>query len=717
MCLNCVDTNIGGIGHLLKATYPTVYRPHGMVGVTPTFDPAVKDRYLADHIHGFPIPVHLHRNAESPLLMPVTGSPAPAIETSATFFDHDFETTMPHYYQVLLERYDITVDYTVTQHGVVYRFAFPEGADPCLLLAPRQAEIHSPDATTIEGQQELGGGVTGYFNLRLNRPIIRRDQLQSGIRLHISGVAPVEVRIGVSLIDAAQAQHNREQELSDRPFAQLVEDAREAWQGALAQIQVEGGSETQRRTLYSALYRYMGRMQKITEEGRYFSAYDGRVHAGEPDFYVSDQIWDTFRSAHPLRLLIDPQRELDMIRSYVRMFTQSGWLPRFPGVSGDRACMLGHHTVATIVDAYRKGLTDFDVEEAYAAMHKSITQATKLPWRNGPLTALDHVYMEQGYFPALRPGETETVAEVHPFEARQAVAVSLECCYDEAILALMARALGKEEDYAALIKRASNYRKLYNPANGFMAPRSAGGQWIEPFDPKLSGGQGGRDYYAECNAWTYTWSVQHDVAGLIDLMGGRETFIDRLDQLFIEPCDNAKYHFLGQFPDSTGLIGQFVTGNEPSFHIPYLYNFAGAPWKTQRRIRQIMDIWFNDTPLGLCGDEDGGAMSAWHIFNAIGFLPTCPGEPYYALGSPVFERVELHPPDGPAVIINAEGCSRQNKYIQRATLNGAPHARPWFAHEAIKNGGELSLIMGPRPNTSWGSRPEDAPPSLKLAKA
>jgi predicted alpha-1,2-mannosidase len=199
---------------------------------------------------------------------------------------------------------------------------------------------------------------------------------------------------------------------------------------------------------------------------------------------------------------------------------------------------------------------------------------------------------------------------------------------------------------------------------------------------------------------------------LIDLMGGRKEFVARLDQLFIEPCGTAKWHFLGQFPDSTGLIGQFVTGNEPSFHIPYLYCYAGAPWKTQRRVRQIMDLWFDDTPLGLCGDEDGGAMSAWHIFNSIGFLPTCPGEPYYVLGSPVFERVELHPPDGPVFTLTAEGSSPQFKYVQRATLNGVHHERPWFPHEAIQKGGELTLEMGPRPNMAWGSRPADAPPSL-----
>jgi len=711
MGLMYVDPNIGGIGHLLTATYPTAYRPHGMVGVTPQFDPAVGDRYLADHIWGFPVPIHLHRTATSPLLMPVTGSPAPAIENCGSLFDHDFEVAAPHYYKVLLERYGIWAEFTVTRHGVIYRFDFPAGENPCLLFAPRRGSVELINDTTIEGSQDLHGAA-GYFSLRFDRPVSRHTQLESGIRLQFTGAAPIEVRIGVSFIDAAQARRNRDNELGSRPFELLVEEARQEWQTALSQIRVEGGSDKQRRTLYTALYRMMGRMHNISEEGRYFSGYDGQIHSGEADFYVGDQIWDTFRSAHPLRVLIDPQRELDMIRSYVRMAAQSGWLPRFPGVGGDVPCMLGHHTIAAIVDAYRKGLTDIDVDQAYAAMHKRLTEATSLPWRNGPLTELDHVYIERGYFPALQPGEVESVAEVHPFEARQAVAVTLECSYDAYVLALMARELGKKQDYATFIDRSRNYRELYNPVNGFMAPRGADGEWIQPFDPKLSGGQGGRAYYAECNAWTYTWSVQHDVAGLVDLMGGREAFVARLDQLFIEPCGNAKYHFLGQFPDSTGLIGQFVTGNEPSFHIPYLYNWAGAPWKTQRRIRQIMDIWFDDTPLGICGDEDGGAMSAWHIFNAIGFFPTCPGEPYYALGSPVFERIELHPPDGPVFTINAQGSSPQNKYIQSATLNGVPLDRSWFPHKAIQDGGELSLIMGPRPNPSWGSRPEDAPPSL-----
>ena len=249
-----------------------------------------------------------------------------------------------------------------------------------------------------------------------------------------------------------------------------------------------------------------------------------------------------------------------------------------------------------------------------------------------------------------------------------------------------------------------------------MSPRSADGDWVSGFDPKLSGGQGGRDYFAECNSWTYTWSVQHDVAGLIELMGGRDKVEQRLDQLFVEQYDVSKFHFLGQFPDSTGLIGQFVTGNEPSFHIPYLYNFVGAPWKTQRRIRDIMKIWFDDTPLGICGDEDGGAMSAWHVFNSIGIFPVCPGEPSYAIGSPVFESIVIDLGDGKTFTIRADNSNTQNKYIQSATLNGKYHNKPWIDHSAIGVGGELVLEMGPRPNKEWGNEIGDAPPSMSSHK-
>jgi predicted alpha-1,2-mannosidase len=715
MSIHNVSTQMGGLGHLLTATDPVVCRPHGMVQVCPRFVPESTDRYVADHIHGFPIPVTpvYKFRSKGPFVMPVTGTADVSLDDCASAYDHDQETSAPHLYQVLLEDTDIRADITATEHALVYRFRFPSGSAPALLVSACEAALSMPDATTVDGLQSFPSGRTAHFHMILNRKPVTRDDIAGGIRFRFrAGVTSLEVRIGISNIDAAQARRNLDRELGGKSFAALVSEGREAWERMLDRIRVSGGTPGQRRTFYSALYRVMTRMQCVSEEGRYFSAYDGTVHTGEPDFYVSDQIWDTFRSAHPLRLLIDPERELNMIRSYVRMHEQSGWLPRFPGIDGDFAAMVGHHTVASIVDAWRKGVSDFDVESAYTGMRKTLTQATRLPWCNGPFSELDRQYEKLGFLPALKPGETESDPDVHPWERRQSVSVTLECSYDAACLARMARLLGKHDDAAMFAQWAQRYRNLYDTRIGFMAPRTADGAWIEGFDPKLSGGNGGRDYTSECNSWVYTWSVMQDVAGLAGLMGGREAMVERLDRLFAESLGTHKIGFLSQFPDSTGLIGQYVAGNEPGFHIPYLYDYAGAPWKTQRRIRQVMDLWFCDGPLGICGDEDGGAMTAWHVFNAMGFFPVCPGEPVYAIGSPVFESIELDLGGGRMFTIRAEGASAKRKYIQQARLNGEPHNKPWFAHDDLRDGAVLHLDMGERPNKEWGSRPEDAPPEL-----
>jgi len=715
MYLSYVNPNLGGIGHLLTATYPTVYLPNCMVGIYPVFSPDIKDRYLADKISGFPVPTHLHGNADTPTLMPTTGPLQCDANGYASEFDHDFEIATPYYYSVLLEKYNIEAEYTVSAHCVVYRFTFTEPGSSRLLVAANGASLEVLDDCTFRGRKEYDG-LNSYFYIKLNKQTVSQGTWDNGRYLNFnpSSNEPLEVKVGVSFISYEQAWTNLNKEILPKSFDTVKEEARLIWKAALSKIKVEGGTEKQKRTFYTALYRYMGRMQNITEDGKYYSAYDNRIHTDAHDFYVTDQLWDTFRSAHPLRILIAPQKELNMIRSYIRMYEQSGWLPRFPMLNGDRPCMLGHHGIAMIADAYRKGLVDFDVNKGYEGMKKSAMEATKIPWCNAPLTELDQVYLQKGFFPALKQGQSEWVPQVDSFEKRQAVAVTLESSYDDWCLAQMAKELGKDEDYHYFMKSAHNYKNLYNPSTGFMSPKSADGNWVSNFDPKLSGGQGGRDYFAECNAWTYTWSVQHDIAGLIRLMGGREKCVQRLDQLFIEQYDTPKFTFLGQFPDSTGLIGQFVTGNEPSFHIPYLYNFAGAPWKTQRKIRDIMKIWFNDGPLGLCGDEDGGAMSAWHVFNSMGFFPVCPGEPYYALGSPVFERITIDLSNGKTFVIRADNSNAQHKYIQSATLNGVPHDKPWFEHSAIRNGGELVLEMGKRPNKQWGSDISDAPPSMSL---
>ncbi len=277
----------------------------------------------------------------------------------------------------------------------------------------------------------------------------------------------------------------------------------------------------------------------------------------------------------------------------------------------------------------------------------------------------------------------------------------------------MAKALGHMEDYKYFIKRAYDYKNVFNTSTGFMSPRSADGEWIKGFNPILPSGPGGRDYFSECNAWIWTFNVQHDAAGLIDLFGGRRPFLIKLDSLFeVQYGGMWKYSFLAKFPDMTGLIGNYAQGNEPSFHIPYLYDFAGEPWKAQKILRQIMDVWYNDVPLGLSGDDDKGSLGAWYVFSAMGFYPFSPGEPYYVIGSPLFSNTIIHLDNEKTFTINAEDVSVQNKYIQSANLNGKQLLKPWFSQQDMENGGTLKLQMGPRPNKDWGSTPDDAPPSM-----
>jgi predicted alpha-1,2-mannosidase len=380
-------------------------------------------------------------------------------------------------------------------------------------------------------------------------------------------------------------------------------------------------------------------------------------------------------------------------------------------LSGDNPCMNGNHSAPIIADAYFKGIRNFNVEKAYEGVKKNAMKATLLPWRNGPMCSLDSFYLDHGYYPALNQGEKETVPMVHPFEKRQAVAVTLENSYDDWCISQLAKALGHKADYEYFLKRSHNYANLYNKETGFFAPRTADGNWVKNFDPKFSGGLGDRDYYDENNGWTYLWDVQHDIHGLIDLMGGRQNFVKRLDQLFIEPLGKWKPDYLQQLPDATGLVGQFVMGNEPSLHIPYLYNYAGAPWKTQQRVRMLLNTWFTNSPFGIPGDEDGGGLSSFVVFSSMGFYPVTPGLPLYNIASPVFDEISVTLQNNMKFRIETKNNSRENKYIQKAFLNGKSWNKPWFSWDDIKNGGVLVLEMGSRPNHEWGSSPEDAPPS------
>ncbi len=723
-----VSPNIGGIGQLLTATIPYVQYPHGMARLAPITTPGITDRYLANKIYGFPV--------GSAMLMVSTGSATTDPKDYASSYDHDFETTTPYYYAVRLEDWGIEAEFTATPEAAYYRFTFPASQQAHMVLSIRHSgRLEVLGDTAIDGSQIVPRDAAGhqsareYFYAEFSKPFghyqtwqgeqLSRASSESGDGIGFVTEGPVDageqiqVRVGISYISTEQARRNLMREIPGWTFDQVKANTRKVWEEALDKIAVSGGSKKERTIFYTALYRSLGGMTDITEDGKYYSGSDSKVHAADGhDFYVNDILWDTYRSLHPLQLLLDAHQQEDMIRSYIRMYEQSGWLPSSSFISGGQAVMIGHHSAALITDTYMKGYRNFDVNQAYAAMKKNATEATMIPWQSGPLTSLDQVYFKQGFFPALAKGEPETVPEVTRSERRQAVSVTLENSYDDWCVAQMAKALGREKDYQYFLKLAHNYSNVYNPAIGFMAPKSVDGKWVADFDPKLGGGQGGRDYTTEVNTWIYSFSVLHDPAGLIRLMGGRDAFNRKLDQLFVEQYSEGKYAFLAQFPDATGLVGLYAQGNEPSFHIPYLYDFSGQPWKTQKRVRQLMDVWYGDGPLGIPGDEDNGETSSWYVLSALGFYPVCPGSPVYEIGSPIFSEAKITMGNGKVFTITANNVSAQNKYIQSAELNGKELDKPWFMQSDISGGGALVLQMGPNPNTKWGSSPGAEPPSM-----
>ena len=724
--VDLVNPNIGGMPPLLQPTVPLVNLPNSMMRIH-----RIPGNYQAEKITGFPFILVGHRNGTAGLLMPVSGNLSADKKSRASYYDHDYEICRPYYYSVWLEDPDINLEFTIGEKSSFYQVEWNRDEPKHIILAlTSRGVIKAADNNTVEGYEDYSENIKVYFCIKTAKnftsdslPAAEEnsagDEVSSGVSgqgLALTFQARVKekvgVKMGVSFIDADQARKNLEREIPGWDFEALKAAGREKWNNALGRIEVKGGTTDQKVAFYTAMYRTYERMVNISEDGRYFSGYDNRVHNdNDTAFYVDDWMWDTYRAAHPLHALLNPDLESKKIQSYIRMYEQGGWMPSFPIVSADLPCMNGHHSAAIIADAYFKGIRGFDIEKAYEGLKKNAMKATMLPWRNGPMCSLDTFYLEKGYYPALNPGEKETVALVHPFEKRQAVAITLAHSYDDWCLAQLARALKKDGDYAYFVKRAHNFYNLFNHETGFFAPRTADGSWVRDFNPKFSGGLGARDYYDENNGWTYLWDVQHDIAGLINLLGGRGNFVKRLDQLFVEEPGRWKPDYMQQFPDATGQVGQFVMGNEPSLHIPYLYNYAGAPWKTQKRIRMLLDTWFTNTPGGIPGDEDGGGLSGFVVFSSIGIYPVTPGMPVFNITSPIFNEVTVRLENNKFFHIVASNSSRQNKYIQEAFLNGKKWNKPWFSWDDMKNGGELVLTLGDRPNYQWGSDSADTPPS------
>jgi predicted alpha-1,2-mannosidase len=693
-----VDPTIGNVGILLEPTRPAVFLPNSMVRMYP-----IRADALDDRIASFPLTISSHRQEELFSIMP----------GSAGSSAYDQEKTTPYYFSTRLDESLIQTEFSATERCGYFRFTFPDGKAAVVIANRMPGELETQGGTVVSGEERFKN-MKAFVYGEFSAPVaVKSEKLGERIRVNVSRESErtLEFRYGISFISVEQAKRNLRHEIPAWGFDKVKEDGKARWNQVLGRIAVEGGSEAQRKVFYTALYRCYERMINITEDGRYYSAFDHQIHEDQRPFYVDNWLWDTYRALEPLQTLLNPDMEADKIQSYVRMYQQSGIMPTLALLSGPYACMNGNHAAPWFADAWFKGVRNFDLQTAYEGVRKRSLEVTLLPWRLSSKGPLDDFYAAHGYMPALRPGEKETEALVDPFEKRQPVPVTLENSFDDWSIAQLARALNKPQDERLFLQRAANYKNLFRTDKGMMWPKDSEGRWIEPLDPKFDGGMGGRDYYDENNGYTYNWDVMHDIGGLIALMGGTEKAAANLDRLFREPLGRSKYEFQARFPDSTSMVGQFSMGNEPSLAIPYIYNRLGTPWKTQKRIRMLLDSFFTDTLQGMPGDEDGGGMSAFVVFSMMGFYPVTPGIPTYDIGSPVFDKVTIHLRSGKDFVMVAHHASHDNKYVQSVRLNGMTADRVWFRHADIVNGGTLELTMGDTPNTSLGTTNASLPPA------
>jgi predicted alpha-1,2-mannosidase len=713
-----VNPYMGNISHLLVPTYPTVHLPNSMLRVYPE-----RNDFTGDRISGLPVAVTSHRGSSAFNISPVSGtrSSVPAVMQ----YTYDNEKVTPYRYSVYLDEDNIEVDYAPSRQSGLYAIVFENESVNRLVINTRNGKLTPAPTGGINGYQLIGNGPTTiYIYMETEQQAAGIEELpvtanrRNNAYVLTFNSKRINLRYGISFVSSEQAEKNLRREINTYDVDKIASAGRDIWNEALNKIEVTGDCEDAKTVFYTSLYRVYERMINISEDGRYYSATDRQVHEdnGIP-FYTDDWIWDTYRAAHPLRILIEPEMETNMIQSYIRMAQQSsdGWMPTFPEITGDSHRMNGNHAVAVVWDAYCKGLRGFDLEAAYAACKSALTEKSFLPWTKTPNTEIDVFYHEKGYFPALRENESEYINEANSFEKRQSVAVTLGTCYDHWCLSQIAKELNYEEDYRHFLKCSYNYRNLYNDKTGFFHPKDINGDFIMPFDYRFSGGQGARSYYDENNAYTYRWDVPHNPADLIRLTGSAENFVNYLNQTFREPLGKSKFDFYTQLPDQTGNVGQFSMANEPSLHIPYLYNYAGQPWMTQKRVRTLLNQWYRNDLMGVPGDEDGGGMSAFVVFSSMGFYPVTPGSPAYNIGSPVFSNIKIKLSNGTVFEIIAENCSADNKYIQSAVLNGVEWDKPWFSHDDIINGGKLVLRMGSKANKNWASSPENVPPSAEPA--
>ena len=715
-----VDPFIGTAGH--GHTFPGATLPFGMVQLSPDtrltgWDGCSGYHYSDDIIYGFSH-THLSGTGISDygdiLLMPTVGdiylNAKNGDQTGdikrgyASRFSHRNETAQPGYYAVKLEDDKVLAELTTTKRAGVHRYTYPatDEANIIIDLAHRDKVINSElrvtGGSTVVGWRRSEAWAKNqivYFAIEFSQPFtsygiavddqiipdlkeVRRPNVKAFFRFDVRDGTPVMAKVALSAVSVDGARGNLAAETRDWDFEKVRNAASDAWNRELNKIKVKGGSEAQLKNFYTALYHAMVAPNLFMDvDGKYLGR-DFKIHQADGfDNYTVFSLWDTFRAAHPLYTIIDQKRTVDFIKTFLNQYEQGGRLPVWELAANETDTMIGYHAASVIADAAAKGIDGFDREQAFAAMKHSADLKH---------FGLDD-YTDHGY--------------IGMEEERESVSKTLEYAYDDWCIAQMARLLGHRSDYNRFITRAQFYKNVFDPESGFMRPRT-NADWLAPFDPREVSFS-----FTEANSWQYTFFVPQDINGLIDLMGGKQKFAHNLDKLFTA---DSKTTGRDQ-ADITGLIGQYAHGNEPSHHMAYLYNYVNQPWKTQFRVRQILDNFYKPEPDGLIGNEDCGQMSAWYVLSAAGFYPVTPGSTVYAIGSPLFPEVRFNLENGKSFVVMARGVSETNIYIQSARLNGTPYNKSYLTHEDLMAGGELVLEMRAEPNQKWGAGENDVPVS------
>jgi len=710
-------------------TYPAIARPWGMNFWTPQTGKMgngwgyTYDAYKIRGIKQTHQPSPWINDYAAFSFMAVTGELKTDEDERASWFSHKAETAQPHYYKVYLADYDVTAEVTPTDRAAAFRFTFPENENSYLLLdgfyGGSMVKIIPEEKKIIGYCQNNHGGVPrnfkNYFVAVFDKEfeltkVWEDDQVKDSKEaesFHVGAVVgfktkkgeQVNVKVASSFISFEQAELNLSREIGDKSFAEIKNEGAEIWEKELSKIKVEGGTELQRKTFYSCLYRTLLFPRKFYEfnadnEIVHYSPYNGEVLPGY--MFTDNGFWDTFRAVFPFFTLMYPELNAQIMKGLVNTYKESGWLPEWAS-PGHRSCMIGSNSASLIADSYLKGIRDYDIETLYEAIIKNTNGYNRDVTSVGRLGAKE--YNELGYVP-------------YDIGIRENTARTLEYAYADYCVWKLAEELGKPQKEIDLFKkRARNFKNVFDPEVSLMRGKNENGEFQSPFSPYKWG-----DAFTEGNSWHYTWSVFQDIEGLKNLMGGDKQFIAMLDSVFVVPpiFDESYYgrviHEIREM--QIAGMGNYAHGNQPIQHMIYLYNYTSEPWKAQKWTREVLDKLYSYHPDGYCGDEDNGQTSAWYVFSAMGFYPVCPGTDEYVFGAPLFNKISVQLENGNKFIIKGENNSKENLYVDKIQLNGKVWNKNFIQHSAIQQGGEINFSMTNAPNKKRGTAKKSYPYSM-----